>query len=153
MTSVSPTRPPVAIEAFQRDRLAHVLPDFTRISWVSDRARSIWEPRIGRIGTAWAEIEWRSVEAGIRRCALTSVPSEQLVARSMEWAATGLSMMPVAMSGTSPGYASTSVSPRVGEPFEYRVAVGALADRLIHLRDGRIDREEVPERIAQVSAR
>ena len=39
-----------------------------------------------------------------------------------------LSMMPVAMSGTSPGYASTSVGPRVGEPFEYRVAVGALAD-------------------------
>jgi 2-polyprenyl-3-methyl-5-hydroxy-6-metoxy-1,4-benzoquinol methylase len=37
-------------------------------------------------------------------------------------------MMPVAMSGTSPGYSSTSIAPRVGEPFEYRVAVGALAD-------------------------
>ena len=36
--------------------------------------------------------------------------------------------MPVAMSGTSPGYASTSVAPRAGEPFEYRVAVGGLAD-------------------------
>ena len=32
------------------------------------------------------------------------------------------------MSGTSAGYASTSIAPRVGEPFEYRVAVGALAD-------------------------
>jgi putative ABC transport system ATP-binding protein len=33
-------------------------------------------------------------------------------------------------------------------------AVGALADRLIHLRDGQIEREEIPERIAaQVSAR
>ena len=36
--------------------------------------------------------------------------------------------MPVAMSGTTPGYASTSVAPRAGEPFEYRVAVGGLAD-------------------------
>ena len=129
MTSVvtSTGRSPAAIDAFQRDRLAHVLPDFTRISWVNDRARSVWEPRIAQIGSAWAAIEWRSVEAGIRRCALTSVPSEQLVPRSMEWAARGLSMMPVAMSGTSPGYASTSIAPRVGEPFEYRVAIGALA--------------------------
>ena len=105
-----------------------MLPDFTRISWVSDRARAVWEPRVARIGTAWAEIEWRSVTSGIRRCALTSVSSEQLVQRSAEWAARGLSTMPVAMSGTSPGYASTSIAPRVGEPFEYRVAVGCLED-------------------------
>ena len=117
-----------AAELFQRDRLAHMLPDFTRISWVSDRAREVWEPRIARIGSAWAEIEWRSVESGTRRCALTSVSSEQLVHRSAEWAGRGLATMPVAMSGTSPGYSSTSIAPRVGEPFEYRVAVGALAD-------------------------
>ena len=30
--------------------------------------------------------------------------------------------------------------------------VGALADRLIHLRDGRIEREEIPERIAAAAA-
>jgi hypothetical protein len=37
-------------------------------------------------------------------------------------------MMPVAMSGVASGYASSAVAPRMGEPFEYRVAVGALAD-------------------------
>ena len=120
--------PPSALEAFRRDRLAHVLPDFTRISWVSDAARAVWEPRLGRIGTAWAELEWRSVASGLRPCALTSVSSEHLVRRTAEWAVAGLSAMPVAMSGTSAGYASTSIAPRVGEPFEYRVAVGALAD-------------------------
>ena len=36
--------------------------------------------------------------------------------------------MPVAMSGAAPGYASTSVAPRTGEPFEYRVTIGALGD-------------------------
>ena len=115
-------------DVFRGDRLKHVLPDFTRISWVSDAARAVWEPRLGRIGTAWAELEWRSVASGLRRCALTSVSSEHLVQRTTDWAAGGLSAMPVAMSGTSPGYASTVVAPRVGEPFEYRVAVGALAD-------------------------
>ena len=117
-----------SIDAFQRDRLSYVLPDFTRISWVSDKARATWEPRIQRIGNAWSEIEWRSVVSGIRRCALTSVSAERLIARTAEWAAGGLSTMPVAMSGTTPGYASTSVAPRAGEPFEYRVAVGGLSD-------------------------
>src|SRR5713226_571330 len=31
------------------DRLSFVLPDFTRHSWVGDKARQIWEPRLGRI--------------------------------------------------------------------------------------------------------
>lgn len=115
-------------DAFQRDRLSYVLPDFTRISWVSDKARATWEPRIQRIGHAWSEMEWRSVVSGLRRCALTSVPADRLIARSAEWAIGGLSTMPVAMSGTAPGYASTSVAPRAGEPFEYRVAVGGLSD-------------------------
>ena len=63
-----------SVDAFKSDRLSYVLPDFTRISWVSDQARATWEPRIQRIGHAWSEIEWRSVLNGSRRCALTSVP-------------------------------------------------------------------------------
>ncbi len=142
MTSGTPTYSLGATQAFREDRLPHVLPDFTRLSWVNDWARGVWEPRIARIGSAWAEIEWRSVASGIRRCALTSIPSDQLILRSTEWAASGLSMMPVAMSGTSPGYASTSIAPRVGEPFEYRVSVGALADvaELKHAIDAGDDR-------------
>ena len=129
MTSgASPAPPIVAANAFARDRLTHVLPDFTRISWVGDRARSVWEPRIQRIGLAWSEIEWRSVIAGIRKCALTSVPADQLVPRSSAWAGHGLSTMPVAMAGVMSSYASTWASPRAGEPFEYRVASGAFAD-------------------------
>ena len=65
---VTPVASP-SIDAFQRDRLSYVLPDFTRISWVSDKARATWEPRIQRIGNAWSEIEWRSVLSGRRRCA------------------------------------------------------------------------------------
>src|SRR5215813_11210230 len=67
--------PVTACEAFELDRLPHVLPDFTRVSWVSDRAHGVWEPRIARVGAAWNQIEWRSVVSGVRRCALTSVSS------------------------------------------------------------------------------
>ena len=117
------------LDAFRRDRLSHVLPDFTRISWVSDRGpRRVGAENPADRHAPGAEIEWRSVASGIRRCALTSVSSDHLIARTAEWAAGGLSTMPVAMSGTSPGYASTSIAPRAGEPFEYRVAVGGLAD-------------------------
>ena len=126
MMSNAPVQPS-PLDAFRADRLPHVLPDFTRISWVNDAARQVWEPRISRIGTAWANIEWRSVLAGVRQCSLTSVASDQLVDRSASWADQGLAAMPVSMSGTCGGYASTSVAPRVGEPFEYRVAVGTLA--------------------------
>ena len=59
---------------------------------------------------------------------LTSVPSEQLVPRSIGVGRQGFEHDAGGDVGTSPGYASTSVAPRVGEPFEYRVAVGALAD-------------------------
>ena len=44
-----------SIDAFQRDMLSYVLPDFTRISWVSDKARATWEPRIQRIGNGAAK--------------------------------------------------------------------------------------------------
>jgi 2-polyprenyl-3-methyl-5-hydroxy-6-metoxy-1,4-benzoquinol methylase len=111
---------------FQADRLPYVLPDFTRVSWVSDQARAVWEPRIARIGSAWAALEWRSIGSGLRRCALTSIAADRLVEHSTGWAAHGLSTMPVAMSGVSGGYANTSTSARIGEPFEYRVALGTL---------------------------
>jgi hypothetical protein len=46
-----------------------------RLAWVSDRARSVWEPRLARIRHAWTEIEIESVRSGLRRCALPIVPA------------------------------------------------------------------------------
>ncbi|MEA3290781.1 MAG: class I SAM-dependent methyltransferase [Pseudomonadota bacterium] len=117
-----------ALQRFRGDRLQHVLPDFTRTSWASDEAREVWQPRISRIGGAWSAIEWRSVPAGVRRCGLTSVAAERLIERTGEWAAHGLATLPVAMSAAAQSYASTMSTPRTGEPFEYRVAVGRLQD-------------------------
>lgn len=77
------------------ERLDFTLPEFTRISWVSDRARDVWHPRLSLITNAWLEIEWLSVSAGLRACAVTCLPAESLAVREREWAELGLeSLLP-----------------------------------------------------------
>jgi SAM-dependent methyltransferase len=110
------------------ERLPFVLPDFTRIMWVSDRAREIWAPRIQRITRAWLEIEWRAVVAGVRACAITSVTAEGLVADAARWVDHGLAALPLDMQGTGTTYASTPVALAPGQPFAFRTVVGRLDD-------------------------
>jgi hypothetical protein len=59
------TRPPYGI-----DRLAFLPPPSLRTVWASDRAREVWEPRIRRAARALFDLQWKSVEAGLRRCAM-----------------------------------------------------------------------------------
>ena len=54
--------------------LDFVLPDFLRLAWVSDPARDVWAVRFQQVMRAWAELEWLSVAAGIRACALVRTP-------------------------------------------------------------------------------
>ncbi len=81
------------------DRLDFALPEFTRLSWVSDRAREVWEPRLRRITKAWLEIEWLSVAADIRPCGLTLASPEEFLAEAGKWAMRGLSALPVELLG------------------------------------------------------
>lgn len=69
-------------------RLPFTLPDFTRIEWVSARAREVWEPRMHCIHAAWEVIERVSVLArlGGRRAARQPVAQKDLL-RVTEWAA------------------------------------------------------------------
>jgi hypothetical protein len=63
-------------------RLDFILPDFVRVSWVSESAKSVWQPRFRSIGKAWAEIEWLSVVAGVRSCCLIEVSPEQFTSKA-----------------------------------------------------------------------
>ena len=115
--------------AVDLDRLDFVLPDFTRLAWVSDRAQATWQPRLARITTAWFEIEWRAVLAGVRRCALTMCTPEEFLDRGAVWAGEGLNALPVEMAGQSTQpYSATPAALRPGEPFVFRFVVGAPAD-------------------------
>jgi 2-polyprenyl-3-methyl-5-hydroxy-6-metoxy-1,4-benzoquinol methylase len=109
----------------QTDRLDFTLPDFTRISWVSEAARRVWEPRIAGITRAWWEIEWLSVVAGIRSCCLTVLPPEALVPAASRWAKKGLASLPLQIVGRpNKSYVSASCAPRQGEPIAFRVVGG-----------------------------
>ena len=124
-TATTPTPPSPATEPAPLERFELALPDFTRIAWVSDAARSAWEPRFEAIGTAWAEIEWRSVAAEVRPCAVLVVPADKLVECAGPWAEHGLCALPVELQGLSNySYSSTPAKAVFGGPFAYRVAIG-----------------------------
>ena len=60
-------------------RLNFVLPPFSRLAWVHDRAREMWETRFPRIASCWREIEWQTIVDGVRACALLWASHEELV--------------------------------------------------------------------------
>lgn len=111
------------------DRLDFELPEFVRISWVSDPARALWEPRLQAITRAWREIEWRTVAEGVRRCAVTSVSPEQLIETSAACAGAGLTTLPFVMEGVSgASYSNRATKAEAGSPFVYRIVMGKPAD-------------------------
>lgn len=113
--------PPIAMR-----RLPFTLPDFTRMTWVSDSAREVWAPRLHRITNAWIEIEWLAIVSGIRSCSITMATPEQFVERGARWTQFGLNALPVEIQGLGrSGYSSTHVRTEMGKPFFFRFVLGA----------------------------
>lgn len=107
------------------ERLGFTLDDFTRVAWVSDQAREAWAPRLARITTAWAEIEWRAVLAGVRSCAVTMASPEEFLVQGSRWAEVGLGALPVEIVGVSgQPYSATSTPLEPGQPFQFRFVLG-----------------------------
>lgn len=110
-------------------RLPFRLPDFTRISWTSDRARARWEPRVRRISIAWSEVEWLAVAAGVRRCCLTRMSPARFVASTPRWAARTVSALGLAQEAASRWtYSSNATQRTPGAPYLLSVGLGRLAD-------------------------
>lgn len=139
--------PPVGAgqEGLLRDRLDFTLPDFTRLSWVDDRAREVWAPRLQAITAAWHEIEWQAVIHGIRRCSVAMVGPEGFLEQGARWAGSGLNALPIELVGASgQPYSATAVAPAPGQPFVYRFVLGAPADVVRFKRAwDRGDQEEI----------
>lgn len=89
------------------DRIELQLPEFVRVSWVNDSAREVWEPRFKAITEAWREIEWRSVPAGIRACAVLNIPMSELPQQTLRAARGGCSTLPLASEAQSARGANT----------------------------------------------
>jgi Methyltransferase domain len=117
------------------DRLEFRLPDFTRVSWTSDESRATWEPRLHRIGRAWAEVEWRSVVAGVRPCSLTRFEPDELPGRTSTYGRHNLSVTALALEGASDSSYSSTPKPREpGKPYVVAAAVGRIDD-VVELSD------------------
>src|SRR6266508_2823350 len=94
------------------DRLDFSLPDFTRISWVSEHACQIWEPRLESIRRAWFHIEWLSVLAGVLQCSLTGLSLKEFINATALWTGHGLSALPLQIEGASNlTYSNTARTP------------------------------------------
>src|SRR5262245_32522310 len=111
-------------------RLDFVLPDFARVTWVSDRARKVWEPRISSITKACMEIEWRSVASRIRACWITMASPTELTARADEWAQHGLFALPVegGQIPPKPPTQNNSVLADLRDPIASRIVLGMYPD-------------------------
>ncbi|EIJ42090.1 hypothetical protein BegalDRAFT_1188 [Beggiatoa alba B18LD] len=107
------------------ERLNFVLPDFTRVSWVSETARTVWENRFTRLIQVWQILEWQSVKSGLRACGILVLSPTQLITLASEWITHGLVSLPLEVQSIAQ-YANASALLQVtGEtPFLLRVAVG-----------------------------
>lgn len=110
-------------------RLSFVLPDFTRIAWVSDNTREIWMPRIQRISQAFREIEWQSILSGVRACSLTSVSPNFISEYTLKLSNNGLATLLLEKEGISSYiYSAKVISVQPGKPFNFRIVSGKIKD-------------------------
>ena len=77
--------------------------NFTRICWVTPKAKQKWGPKLSQINKAWAEITWLSVFHGLRSCCVVSVNYAELIGKSAEWMKRGLGMVPIENEDGGPG--------------------------------------------------
>jgi hypothetical protein len=116
-------------DARTMEKLSFTLPDFTRITWVSDRARGVWEPRLNRIREAWMAIEWLAVADGVRRCCITFASPEDFLVKGLRWAELGLNPLPVEIQGISNySYQNRPTAYDPAKPFVFRFVLGKPAD-------------------------
>lgn len=111
-------------------RLPFMLPEWTRVQWVSAAAEAVWAPRVARITAAWLAIERQSVALGARASALQVVAPDQLPAL-VRWASRhGCVVLPLGQEGLAEGYASTP-PPVTGSAWGYRVAITAAEPAVV----------------------
>jgi hypothetical protein len=107
------------------ERLPFHLPEFVRTAWVSEDARAYWEPKIQAINHVWPLVERASVYERLRRGALQSVEPPQLPELQVECFAHNTPMTIVGVEGAHERYGNAAIPYQPGQPFVFRVYIGA----------------------------
>lgn len=106
------------------DRLPFRLHDFTRLAWVSDPAREVWEPRVRRVAAMLPELELRTIEGGGRRAALRVVAEGELGSLRAELSRRQLAMLPLQGLRQSRNYSAALAPCQTGQPDAYWYVIG-----------------------------
>ena len=103
-------------------RLSFRLPDTVRLAWVSDEVRALREPMLGKLKRMWAELEVRTVTAGLRRCALRQITAEDFEALAADSKQSGLKAETLRIEQRSglPGSAAMLLQVAVGKKRDVR---------------------------------
>jgi hypothetical protein len=105
-------------------RLPFVLPGFRRTSWVSDRAREVWEDRVKRAVRAWQTIEFESVWSGLRPAGLLSVRPGDLGRLQLKTRESGLAIRTLARGCRQDGFPLLNTETKDGDQMPLCVAIG-----------------------------
>jgi hypothetical protein len=106
------------------ERLPFQIPEFVRTAWVSEQARTYWEPKIQAINQVWPLVERASVFEGLRPGALQSVQPPQLPVLQAECFAHNTLMTIVGIEGAHEAYGNAAVPYTPGQPCVLRVFIG-----------------------------
>ncbi len=104
------------------NRLDFTLPDFTRVIWTSEQARSIWEARINKVSNFFVREIQRGSVLSMGRSHLESYSPEQ-IPEAINWSMeNGLVFLPLGVNGDTKIYSSTQV-PYTGGKFNVRAVI------------------------------
>ncbi len=98
------------------------IPEWCRTIWVSAEAQELWEPRITRIGEAWAAAELASV-GSFREACLQTVGPAQLPELNQKAIERRLDLLVLARQGDTGTYQAGPVSIEGAASWNYRVAL------------------------------
>jgi hypothetical protein len=101
------------------------LHEFARHSWVSDRARNVWWPRMQEVINRGADIACLSVLSGVRPCALRVIPAWQLFELYGKLPALGLTVEILETNGKLKSSYFNSPGRQAGRPVYYNVVIGS----------------------------
>jgi hypothetical protein len=90
------------------NRLNFLLHDWTRIIWVSEPAKSFWEPKIQKASQAFQNIEQELVLAGIKPANLTSMSHSDFIDKQISLSSSEFRLIPLIKTKATDQYSNTS---------------------------------------------
>jgi hypothetical protein len=90
-------------------------PEQLHEQWANETAKKKWNEALQVVRRRWREIEWRSVAAGLRECALMPLADAELPAFAETLTAADLDLVPLQRIAATGNYANRLIQARKGE--------------------------------------